>query len=64
MKGKSALAEYVCDTKHAWENSRVITTNNGQRRYLEAWHINLSNHVLNSDDGAHLPQEYIHLVGR
>jgi hypothetical protein len=34
-KGKSALAEHMCDTKHeiAWENSKVITTNNryGQR---------------------------------
>ena len=34
-KGKSALAEHVCYTKHeiAWENSKVITTNNryGQR---------------------------------
>jgi hypothetical protein len=29
-KGKSALAEHVCDIKHeiAWENSKVITTNN------------------------------------
>jgi hypothetical protein len=29
-KGKSALAEHMCDTKHeiAWENSKVITTNN------------------------------------
>ena len=30
----------------AWENSKVITTNNryGQRLCLEAWHINMSNH--------------------
>jgi hypothetical protein len=39
-KGKSALAEHVCYTKHevAWENSKVITTNNryGQRLCLEA----------------------------
>ncbi len=45
-KGKSALAEHVCDTKHAiaWENSKIITTNNryGQRRCLEAWHINMN----------------------
>jgi hypothetical protein len=29
-KGKSALAEHVCYTKHeiAWENYKVITTNN------------------------------------
>jgi hypothetical protein len=29
-KGKSALAEHECYTKHeiAWENSKVITTNN------------------------------------
>jgi hypothetical protein len=34
-----------------WENSRVITTNNryGQRRYPEAWHINMSNDALNTD---------------
>ena len=54
-KGKSALAEHVCYTKHeiAWENSKVITTNNryGQRLWLEAWHINMSNHALNRDDG-------------
>ena len=50
-KGKSALAEHVSYTKHeiAWENSKVITTNNryGQRLCLEAWHINMSNHALN-----------------
>ena len=44
-KEKSASAEHVCYTKHeiAWENSKVITTNNryGQRLYLEAWHINI-----------------------
>jgi hypothetical protein len=54
-KGKSALAEHVCYNKHeiAWENSKVITTNNryGQRLCLEAWHINMSNHALNRDDG-------------
>ena len=52
----------MCHTKHviAWENSRVITTNNrhGQRRCLEAWHINMRNHALNRDDGAYLPEEY------
>ena len=67
-KGKSALAEHVCYTKHeiAWENSKVITTNNryGQRLCLEAWHINMSNHALNRDDGAYLPEEYMHLIGR
>jgi hypothetical protein len=67
-KGKSALAEHVCYTKHeiAWENSKVITTNNryGQRLFLEAWHINMSNHALNRDDGAYLPEEYMHLIGR
>ncbi len=66
-KGKSALAEHVCDTKHAiaWENSKIITTNNryGQRRCLEAWHINMNQHALNRDDGSYLPQEYLHLVG-
>ena len=43
------LTEHVCDTKHeiAWENSKVITTNNryGQRLCLEAWHINMSNYA-------------------
>jgi hypothetical protein len=67
-KGKSALAEHVYYTKHeiAWENSKVITTNNryGQRLCLEAWHINMSNHALNRDDGAYLPEEYMHLIGR
>ena len=41
---KSALAEHVCKTSHkiAWEDSKIITTNNcyGQRLCLEAWHIN------------------------
>ena len=46
--------------------SLVITTNNryGQRLCLEAWHINASPCALNRDDGSHLPQEYLHLVGR
>ena len=39
---KSALAEHVCETSHniAWEDSRIITTNNryGQMLCLEAWH--------------------------
>jgi hypothetical protein len=67
-KGKSTLAEHVCYTKHeiAWENSKVLTTNNryGQRLCLEAWHINTSNHALNRDDGAYLSEEYMHLIGR
>jgi hypothetical protein len=67
-KEKSALAEHVCYTKHeiAWENSKVITTNNryGQRPCLEAWHINMSNHALNRDDGAYSPEEYMHLIVR
>jgi hypothetical protein len=66
-KGKSALAEHVCYTKHeiVWENSKVITTNNryGQRLCLEVWHINMSNHALNRDDSAYLPEEYMHLFG-
>ena len=66
---QKALAEHVRYTKHeiAWENSKVITTNNrynGQRLWLEAWHINMSNHALNRDDGAYLPEENIHLIGR
>ena len=63
---KSALAEHVCETSHniAWEDSKVITTNNryGQRLCLEAWHINASPCALNRDDGSHLPQEYLHLI--
>ena len=31
---------------------------------MEAWHINASPCALNRDDGSHLPQEYLHLVGR
>jgi hypothetical protein len=33
-------------------------------RYLEAWHINVSNHALNRDEGAYFPDEYMHLIGR
>ena len=65
---KSALAEHVWETSHniAWEDSGIITTNNryGQRLCLEAWHINASPCALNRDDGSHLPQEYLHLIGR
>ena len=67
-KGKSTLAKHVCYTKHeiAWENSKVITTNNryGQRLCLEAWDIIMSNHALNRDDGAYLPEKYMHFIGR
>ena len=67
-KGKSTLAEHICYTKHeiAWENSKVITTNNRyvQRLCLEAWHINMCKHALNRDEGAYLPEEYMHLIGR
>jgi hypothetical protein len=31
---------------------------------LEVWHINMSNHALNRDDGAYLPEEYMQLIGR
>jgi hypothetical protein len=68
-KEKSALAEHVCDTKHkiAWENSKVMNmpdNHYGQRRCLEAWHINMSNHALSRDDGAYSPDEYMHLISR
>jgi hypothetical protein len=44
---------------------RYIQNNRyGQRLCLEAWHINMSNHALNRDDGAYLPEEYMHLIGR
>jgi hypothetical protein len=36
----------------------------GQKLCLEAWHINMSNHDLNRDDGAYLPEEYMYLIGR
>ena len=37
----------------------------GQRRCLEAWHINTNHrHVVNRDDGSYLPQEYLYLVGK
>ena len=26
--------------------------------------LNMSNHALNRDDGAYLPEEYMHLIGR
>jgi hypothetical protein len=44
----------------------MITTNNRyhQRLCIEAWHINMSNHALNKDDRAYLPEEYMHLIGR
>ncbi len=65
---KADFPLHVCDTKHAiaWENSKIITTNHryGQRRCLEAWHINMNQHALNRDDGSYLPQEYLHLVGK
>ena len=65
-KGKSALAEHVCDTKHkiAWENSKVISTNKryDQRRCLETWHLNMSNHALNKEDGAYLSEEYTFIL--
>ncbi len=44
--GKSALAEHVCDIKHVidWKIPKLLplTINNryGERRCLEAWHIN------------------------
>jgi hypothetical protein len=54
-----------------WQIGTVIPiqsmmTNNryGQRLCLEAWHINMSHHALNRDDGAYLPEEYMHLLGR
>ena len=50
------------------EKMKIIggTTNNryGQRLCLEAWHINASPCALNRDEGSHLPQEYLHLVGK
>ena len=56
------LVSHTCSAKADFELS---TTNNryGQRLCLEAWHINASPCALNRDDGSHLPQEYLHLVG-
>jgi hypothetical protein len=42
----------------------AIVCGNGQRLCLEAWHISMINHALNMDDGAYLPEEYMHLIGR
>ena len=57
---KSLTITIVCgnDSRIAWEDSRIITTNNryGQRLCLEAWHINASSCVLSRDDGSYLPQ--------
>jgi hypothetical protein len=68
-KGKSALVEHVCytmQTRDCVGKLVFLYTNNryGQRLCLEAWHINMSNHALNRDDGAYLPEEYMHLIGR
>ena len=45
-RSKPALAEHVCETSDniAWDDSRIITTNNryGQPLCLKAWHINAS----------------------
>ena len=64
---KSALDEHVWETSRniAWEDSKIITTNNRcvQRLCLEAWHIQASPCALNRDDGSRFPQEYLHLVG-
>ena len=50
-RSKPALAEHVCETSDniAWDNSRIITTNNryGQPLCLKAWHINASPCALN-----------------
>ena len=43
---------------------RIPAKDYGQRRCLEAWHINMNQHALNRDDGRYLPQEYLHLVGK
>jgi hypothetical protein len=50
------------NTRLRGKTLKVITTNNryGQRLCLEAWHINMSNHALNRDDGAYLQEEYMH----
>ena len=62
---KSASAEHVFETSDniAWEDSRIITTNNRyrQRLCLEPWHINSSPCALNRDDGSYIPQEYHHV---
>ncbi len=52
---------------HIKTKSMILSTTNnryGQRRCLEAWHINMNQHALNRDDGSYLPQEYLHLVGK
>ena len=48
----------------AYLYARLLGKVYGQRLCLEAWHINMSNHALNRDDGAYLPEEYMHFIGR
>jgi hypothetical protein len=63
-KGKSALAEHVCYTKHeiAWENASDYRKQSLWSKTMSrsVAYINMSNHVLNRDDGAYLPEEYMH----
>ena len=66
VKADFELSICVKQVNNAWDDSRIINTNNryGQRLCLEARHINASPCALNKDDGSYLPQEYLHLVGR
>jgi hypothetical protein len=63
-KGKSALAEHVCYTKHeiAWENASDYRKQSLWSKTMSrsVAYINMSFHVLNRDDGAYLPEEYMH----
>ena len=67
-QGEISFGRAWYDIKHviAWENSKIITTNNPyrQRRCLEAWHINMNVHALKRDDGSCLPQECLHFGGK
>ena len=65
-----ALASHFKCKQYAWNNSKIITTNQRyhQRRCLEAWHINSAHLIiiapLNRDDGGLLPDAYLHLINR
>ena len=64
---KSALADHVIKRNHdiAWDEAIILRTINynwHQRKILEAWQINCAKDPLIRDDGALLPEEYLHLT--
>ena len=63
---KAALADCVIKTNHdiAWNEATILRTNNNwhQRKILEVLEINCAKGLLNQDDRALLPKEYLHLT--